>query len=373
MTQIDMMNPVGNKYYGVFEFFTKELNRISTSPKADQIILNHKHQRSLRSIFFLLTLTFCSICSQSQTDLKEIKKFGTNPGNLTFFIHIPKIIPKGLSETKKERMPLVVVLHGCNENAALISKQSGWNKLADEYGFYVIYPQQRFLNNTSSCFNWFNVKDISKNSGESGSIKQMIDFVCDSFSVDTNKIFAYGLSAGAAMTATLLADYPNVFNAGAILAGGPFMMATNSLSGVSAMLNPKHKSSKEWGELVLKQNPDYKNKYPRVILIHGKNDKVVNIKNSYELVKQWAYVLHTDTVPTKKMEAFANNKDIERKVYLNKSNEEKIIFYEINNLGHALPIDPGDDLDKGGKTGLFAVDKDFFSTYWIAKDFGLVR
>ena len=200
-------------------------------------------------------LFFCGLICQSQTGLRQIENFGSNPGNLVFYMHTPKI--------KKEKMPLVVALHGCNQDVATISKQSGWNKLADENNFYVIYPQQRFLNNPSSCFNWFNEKDISKNSGESGSIKQMIDFMCDSFSIDKSKIFAYGLSAGAAMTAALLADYPETFNAGAILAGGPFMMATNPLNAMSIMVSPKFKSSKDWGELVLKQNPDYKNIYPK--------------------------------------------------------------------------------------------------------------
>jgi len=324
-----------------------------------------KHILHRVKLLFVFTLHFCYVNIQSQTELTEVKNFGTNPGHLTFFLHTPKI--------KKEKMPLVVALHGCNENVEIISKQSGWNKLADENGFCVIYPQQRFFNNTSSCFNWFNEKDISKNSGESGSIKQMLDFICDSLSIDTTKIFAYGLSAGAAMSVALLADYPETFNAGAILAGGPFMMATNALNGVSAMLNPKHKSSREWGELVRKQNPNYKGKYPRIVIAHGKNDKVVSSKNSYELVKQWAYVLHTDTVATKIIENFANNNDINRKVYLDKQNEEKIIFYEINNLGHALPVDPGEGANQGGKTGLFAVDKNFFSTYWIAKDFGLIK
>ncbi|HWY37579.1 MAG TPA: hypothetical protein VNY73_03400, partial [Bacteroidia bacterium] len=62
-----------------------------------------------------------------------------------------------------------------------------------------------------------------------------------------------------------------------------------------------------------------------------------------------------------------------RKSYLDANKKEKIIFYEIDNLGHALPVDPGTSPGKGGKTGLFAVDKDFFSTYWIAKDFGLLE
>jgi poly(hydroxyalkanoate) depolymerase family esterase len=319
---------------------------------------------NLKNILFVVLL--CTVfTTKSQTGLTEITQFGNNPGNLLFFIHKPAI--------KKNKMPLVVALHGCNQDVATIAKQSGWNKLADENGFIVIYPQQRFFNNPSSCFNWFNEKDISRNSGESGSIKQMIDYMCDSFSIDKSKIFAYGLSAGAVMTSALLADYPEVFNSGAILAGGPFFTNSNPLSAMSGMVQPKKRSSKEWGEMVIKQNPAYSGKFPRVIIVHGKKDIVVDPENSYQLIKQWAYVLKTDTVPTKISKDFANNKAIERKSYYTKQNEEQIIFYEIDGMGHALPVDPGDTPGKGGATGLFAVDKDFFSTYWIAKDFGILK
>jgi hypothetical protein len=48
-----------------------------------------------------------------------------------------------------------------------------------------------------------------------------------------------------------------------------------------------------------------------------------------------------------------------------------IVFYKIKHLGHKLMVDPGEGETQGGQTGLFAVDKDFFSTYWIMLDFGL--
>ncbi|MGZ3864813.1 MAG: extracellular catalytic domain type 1 short-chain-length polyhydroxyalkanoate depolymerase [Bacteroidia bacterium] len=316
-----------------------------------------------RNILCIL-LIILGVTLHSQTGLTEVKDFGKNPGNLLLFIHPPKVI--------KANMPLVVALHGCNEDPATIAKQSDWNRLADENGFMVIYPQQRFFNNPSYCFSWYNENDIKKNSGESGSIKEMIDFVCDSFHIDRSKIFAYGLSAGAVMTSALLADYPETFNTGAILAGAPFY-PTGVMNAMSGMVNPKHKSSKEWGEAILKQNPGYTGKYPRVIILHGKKDVVVDPQNSYELIKQWAYVLHTDTVPSKTVTKFAGNKDVERESYLNRQKEEKIIFYSMSGLGHALPVDPGTGATQGGATGLFAVDKDFFSTYWIAKDFGLVK
>ncbi len=217
----------------------------------------------------------------AQNTLTEIKVRSSNPGHLKMFIHIPKNHRDSLKQ-----MPLVVALHGCTQNANEIAVQSDWNKLADYYGFYVLYPQQNFLNNPNECFDWFNKNDIEKNKGEVYSIKQMIDFVIDTFSIDTTRIFAYGLSAGAAMSVALLADYPYLFSAGAILAGGPYMAATNPTAGLVSMTSPKNKTSKQLGEVVLKQNPDYKGKYPKIIIVHGKKDPVVNIKNSYQLIQQ---------------------------------------------------------------------------------------
>jgi poly(hydroxyalkanoate) depolymerase family esterase len=320
-------------------------------------------------------LLFCSLICNAQKDLVEIKDFGNNPGNLGLYIHLPKV------QTKK--MALVVALHGCNQSPETISKIADWNKLADENGFCVIYPRQKFVNNISNCFMWYSSYDISKNSGESGSIKRMIGFICDSYPIDTSRIFGYGVSAGAAMTAALLADYPETFNAGAILAGGPFMAAanpklgyyemSNAVGAAFAMKHPKHRSSQEWGEYVVRENPTYKNNYPRMIIMHGKDDNVVDFENANQLVKQWAYVVQTDTIPTKTTKDFANNKNVEKNIFLDKNKEEKIIFYEITGIGHALPIDPGDAPDKGGKADSHAIDIDFFSTYWIAKDFGLVK
>jgi feruloyl esterase len=175
------------------------------------------------------------------------------------------------------------------------------------------------------------------------------------------------------MTCVLLTDYPSLFKAGAVLAGAPFSTYTDPVDALSAMTSARKKNPEEWAALVRQQNPGYKGPYPKLIVAHGTKDKVVDIQNSYELIKQWSVVLHTDTTPTKTVADFAGNKDVKKKIYENKRKEEKIIFYEIANTGHTLAVDPGTGPTQGGHTGIFAVDKDFFSTYWIAKDFGLVK
>lgn len=309
--------------------------------------------------------------ANAQHVIEEIKNFGSNPGNLRMFIRKPHHPVDTI--TYRAHKPLVVVLHGCNQDAQSISRQSGWNKLADHFDFYAIYPEQKRLNNASDCFNWYSEENITRNKGECGSIKQMIDHMRDSLHIDTTQIFIYGLSAGAAMTSVMMANYPWLFRAGAVLAGGPYGMGTGAMTGLGAMVNSKSKTSKEWGELVEKNNPGYKGSYPNLIVVHGKKDKVVNPKNSIQLIKQFAYLLHTDTVASDTIHSFAKNADVTKYIFRNKENKEKIFYYEIDHLGHALVVDPGDDIMHGGETGLFTVDKDFFSTYWIAKDFGLIR
>ncbi len=324
---------------------------------------------SFNNLFRILFISVSFYANASgQTTITEINNFGENPGNLKLFFHSPNDSLK-----KNDKKPLVIVLHGCSQTAEIAARQSGWNKLADEFGFYVLYPQQLFFNNTAECFNWFNENDVSKDKGEVLSIREMISYAVKNYLIDTTQIFIYGLSAGGAMTIAMLSDYPALFNAGASLAGGPFMAAANPLEGMSMMNHPAAKSPEELGSLVRNQNPDYKGNYPRLIIIHGEKDFVVNYKNAYELIKQWTNVMDIDTVPSLEIDSFKNHADIKRFSWIDKMKNEVILFYSFDDMGHSIPVDPGNEKNQGGETGLFAVDKNFFSTYYIAKDFGLIK
>lgn len=309
--------------------------------------------------FFLFNITF------GQEELIEFKGFGYNPGNLGMFVHVPVVAKDSI------RHPLIIALHGCSQYASTISKETGWNKLADKYGFYIIYPQQRVINNPSNCFNWFRTNDITRGMGEVASIRRMIQFAVQKYPIDTNRIFVYGLSAGAAMAIALMADYPKLIKAGAILAGAPYKVASSSAEGLSALVSVKVKTAEEWAALVREQNPEYSGPFPKLIVMQGQSDPVVNPDNASELIKQWTCLHHTDTIPDKIENNFQKQPDITNFTYFDRDSNAVVVFYKIDHLGHKLMIDPGEGGIQGGKTGLFAVDKDFFSTYWIMRDFGL--
>jgi poly(hydroxyalkanoate) depolymerase family esterase len=312
----------------------------------------------------LLFLLFISNITISQPLSEEVMDFGTNPGNLSLFYYIPKTI--------KENAPMVVVLHGCSQGATAAAELTGWNKLAYEYGFCVMYPQQHFPNNPSHCFSWFKKNEIERGNGECESIKQMVDFMLKKFKVDDKRVFITGMSAGAAMSVVMIATQPAMFKAAAIFAGGPYKPGSNIFSSSGSMAWGVNKTPDEWRELVWRENPAFKSKYPKVIVFHGTKDPVVNIRNAAELVEQWTCLHKTDTIPYAVDSAYLGKKDIMRIAYHNKENEEAVAFFKINEMGHALPVDPGYCNNQGGKTGLFATNKQFYSTYYTACEFGLV-
>jgi poly(3-hydroxybutyrate) depolymerase len=102
----------------------------------------------------------------AKSPLRETQNFGTNPGALRMFTHLP---PKESGE-----IPLVVVLHGCTQTAAGYDQGAGWSTLANRYGFALLFPEQQRANNPNGCFNWFQTGDIERGHGEALSIRQMI-------------------------------------------------------------------------------------------------------------------------------------------------------------------------------------------------------
>ena len=75
----------------------------------------------------------------------------------------------------------------------------------------MLYPQQGANANASKCWNWFQVKDQVRDSGEPSLIAGMVRAVAARHGVDHRRIFVAGISAGAAMAVILGETYPDLF------------------------------------------------------------------------------------------------------------------------------------------------------------------
>jgi len=208
--------------------------------------------------------------------MTALENFGDNPGELNAYIQLPEN-PKGAK--------LVVLLHGCVQEAKIFASNSGMGKLALAKNAILLLPEQQKSNNIANCFNWFSDNDISKHSGEMLSLFNMITYSQRKY--QTSEVFVAGLSAGGAMTAALLANYPDLFTAGAIIGGLPYQCASNLIKAIACMKSGPGKSTQEFIDIVLQQHPN-RNRWPRLTIWSGAKDTVVNPKNATVLAQQWA-------------------------------------------------------------------------------------
>ncbi|MFI7521991.1 extracellular catalytic domain type 1 short-chain-length polyhydroxyalkanoate depolymerase [Micromonospora globbae] len=287
--------------------------------------------------------------------LTQVTSFGSNPGNLAMYAYRPDNLPAN--------PPAVVLLHGCTQNSNAYFTNSGWRKYADQWKFALIVAEQKSANNATNCFNWFEPGDTARGQGEALSIKQMVDHATANFGVDAGRVFVSGLSAGAAMSAVMLAAYPDVFAAGSIVAGIPYRCATSMVNAFSCMNPGTDKSPAAWGDLVRGAYPGYGGPRPRVAIWHGTSDTTVAPLNGAESRDQWTNVRGVSQTPTSTT-SLPGGTSLE--VYGN----DDVRLYRVSGMGHGTPVDPGSGADQCGTAGAYFLDT-ICSAYRDALFFGL--
>jgi feruloyl esterase len=289
--------------------------------------------------------------------LKEVRGFGSNPGALRMLAHVPHDLTGAA--------PLVVVLHGCTQSAASYDAGAGWSELADRHGFAVLFPEQTSSNNPKTCFNWFNPGDTTRDAGEALSIRQMINRMILEHGIDRRRVFVTGLSAGGAMTSVMLATYPEVFAAGAIIAGLPYGAAQNVQQALESMFEGRGRPSPDWGDLVRHASP-HRGPWPRISVWHGDHDATVKPTNAGDIVKQWLDVHKITGAPTETVV------DGYPRQAWRVGKEDVIESYTIVGMAHGAPLATADADTRAGKAGPFFLDVGISSSYHIAKFFGLI-
>jgi poly(hydroxyalkanoate) depolymerase family esterase len=281
--------------------------------------------------------------------LTEITAFGDNPGKLKMFVHAP---PSGRAKA------VVVALHGCTQGASDYVS-AGWNELADAAGFAVVYPEQSSANNFQKCFRWYDKAQIERGAGEAASIAAMTEHAKAAYGA--TRAFVTGLSAGAAMTAVMLATYADLYEAGAIMAGLPYACATSQTDAYACMSPGKDKTAEAWAALV---PASARGEAPRVSIWQGDADWTVRPKNEEELVKQWTGVAGiSGASPHTSTEGGATHAE-----YKDATGAVRVESWLIPGMGHGVALAPKDGC---GKAGAYFLDKGVCSTAKAAAFFGL--
>lgn len=308
--------------------------------------------RLLRAALAVLTglagVAVAAAPAQAAT-LTQVSSFGSNPGNLAMYSYRPDNLPAG--------RPVVVLLHGCTQNAAGYFTNSGWRKYADLWGFGLIVAEQKSANNSLSCFNWFQAGDIARGQGEALSVRQMVSHAVANLGADASRVYVSGLSAGGAMSAVMLATYPDVFKAGSVVAGIPYNCGTVCQSSAQS------KTPQQWGNLVRNAYSGYAGPWPRVAIWQGQSDSTVVPANGTELMTQWTNVHGVAQTPTGTTSLPAGTT---QETY----GGDVVRLYKIAGMGHGTPVDPGSGADQCGTATSYFLDT-ICSAYRDAVYFGL--
>lgn len=300
----------------------------------------------------------CALAAPAASAQVEVTGFGSNPGNLRMFKHVPSALPAGA--------PLVVALHGCAQSASSYDNETGWQLFADRFRFALLLPQQPSANNASSCFNWFENGDITRGQGEALSIKQMVDRMIADHGIAPSRVYITGLSAGGAMTAVMLATYPDVFAGGAIIAGIPHRCGVGQSAAFSCMNPGSNLTPAQWGDKV-RAASSWTGPWPIVSIWHGDADYTVRPMNLTESMEQWTNVHGVDQTA----DVVDTIGGYPHRVYRDASGNARVETWSITGMGHGTPVDPGSGETQCGTAGAYILDVNLCSSYHIARFFGL--
>ena len=208
-------------------------------------------------------------------------------GARRFHLHIPP----GLALRPREKLPLLVMLHGCDQTGLEFAQSTRMGKLAARQRFLVLYPEQDRFANAQGCWNWFQQRNGMANA-EAATLLAAVVQVAQSYPIDVARVAVAGLSAGGSMAALMGARFAAHFAAVIVHSGVTPGTADSALSALAAMgghraghLPTPHASA------ISASTTNNAAPLPPLLVLQGSSDHVVSPRNGLATAQLWAQAL----------------------------------------------------------------------------------
>jgi polyhydroxybutyrate depolymerase len=259
----------------------------------------------------LSLMIFVSSCKKegqhpvTDTELISIEHDGNNR---KYFIHVPP------NYESTQSIPVLLAFHGYGGTAKSFMKHSNFNEIADVNNFIVVYPE-------GLTFEWYthwNVGGWTNGStvDDVGFVNSLLDDLEVNYNIETNKIYATGMSNGGFMSFLLACQLSERIAAVASVIGS---MTPETYSAC----NPSH------------QIP--------ILQLHGTADDIVPYQGQSDMIaiedalSYWVEYNQTDSVATMTLIDDIDTDDgstVEKYIYGNGNNGAKVAHYKVLNGGH---------------------------------------
>ena len=243
-------------------------------------------------------------------------------------------------------VPLVVMLHGCTQTAEDFAAGTQMNQLAEQYGFIVVYPQQTPKENRNRCWNWFTSSNQTRGRGEPASIAGVVHALVEQTShwtIDTNRIYVAGISAGASMAVILGATYPDIFAAIGVHSGIEYQAATNLTQALKVMRR-RGPDPVLQGQRAHEAMGNFARRVPTIVF-HGTQDPIISPINGEQTVQQWMQTNQLTLNGTYQVDFHHPSKTTASQApggrtytvssWTDTNGEEVQVYWKVQGLGHA--------------------------------------
>jgi len=272
---------------------------------------------SITVISLLLFTISVNLKAEKQISEISVEKFEHNGLLREYIYYAPDNLKKGA--------PLVVVLHGFTSSAENIMGYSEFNRVAEENNFAVVYPQGTMDSDSNTFWNvgYSFHSDIIIDDVDF--VVTLVEYLQKKYSLSATNTFLTGMSNGGEMCYLLMCRHPGFFNATAPVAG---MMLQNFFD-----------------------NCNSSNPIP-VLNVFGTDDDVTNFNGDLNnndgwgayisipsTIEYWAERIDYDTIIIDTLSNINvnDNSYIVSESYLNRQNDEEVLFYKVINGGHDWP------------------------------------
>ena len=249
-----------------------------------------------------------------------------------YFLYVPSTV------TRRERVPLLVMLHGCSQDARTFAEGTRMNEVADQHRFIVLYPQQSLRANPLRCWNWFEPR-TRDGAGEAAAIVTLVRDIARRYPVDRSRVYVAGISAGGAMTAILAFCYGAIFAACAIVAGVMYRAADSALGAAQTMragarLSPETTADEATRRVSRKLG------FVPALVMHGSRDTVVHPRNAEQIIGQFRKFAELVSTPPEPLAGpveqciTSEGRSYQQRDYL-RSDRVLLRSISVDGLGHA--------------------------------------
>jgi poly(hydroxyalkanoate) depolymerase family esterase len=176
-------------------------------------------------------------------------------------------------------VPLVVVLHGCTQSPDIMRQLTRFDQLAESKGFIAVFPEQPQSANSTKCWNFFQDAHIHRGSGEPSLIAGITGWVKQHYTVNPQRVYVAGLSAGGAMASVMGATHPDLYAAIGVGSGCSYA-STAACAGYQSA-DPAKTGLAAYAEMGERARP------MPVIAFQGDMYTTVPPINADQLIRQW--------------------------------------------------------------------------------------